>query len=510
MYTPQVAAFAGVNVPIVPMAHQYLITEPLDGVPDDLPQLRDPDRLVYFRRESGGLVVGGYERDPAPWSVDGVPEDFNNKLLQEDWDRFAPLMSQRVRARARGRARADRVARQRSGSVHPGQRVHPRRERGARVLRRGRVLRPRDRGCGRRRPGDGRVDPRRRAELRHLAHGHPPVRRAVPQPRARPSPGRSRCTRPTTTSTTRTRSGTRAGRCGAPPRTTGSPHSAARSARRACGSDRTGSSRTRSAATSMLRPRGWAGEHWSPAIVAEALACRDTAALFDETSFSKLELSGPGAVAFLNRLCGQRDGPAGRLGDLHPALQRARAASSATSPRPGWTRQRYLLVTGTAFGQPRPRLGAQAAGAAARGRRGRRPWTSRRATRASGSGVRRAREILAPLTRADLGNDAFPYLSAQRITVGRVPGHRAAGHVRRRARLGAVLPDRVRHRVVGRALGRGRAARDARRRLPRDRRAAGREGLPRLVERHHARGQPVPGRARLRGEARQGTRLRRA
>ena len=48
---------------------------------------------MYFRRESGGLVVGGYERDPAPWSVDGVPDDFNNKLLQEDWDRFAPLMA---------------------------------------------------------------------------------------------------------------------------------------------------------------------------------------------------------------------------------------------------------------------------------------------------------------------------------------------------------------------------------------------------------------------------------
>ena len=51
MYTPEVAALAGVNVPIVPMAHQYLITKAVDGVTDDLPQLRDPDNLVYFRRE---------------------------------------------------------------------------------------------------------------------------------------------------------------------------------------------------------------------------------------------------------------------------------------------------------------------------------------------------------------------------------------------------------------------------------------------------------------------------
>src|SRR5205085_11983866 len=69
MYTPEVAALAGVTVPIVPMAHQYLITKGIDGVTEDLPQLRDPDNLVYFRREGSGLVLGGYERDPAPWSI---------------------------------------------------------------------------------------------------------------------------------------------------------------------------------------------------------------------------------------------------------------------------------------------------------------------------------------------------------------------------------------------------------------------------------------------------------
>ncbi|HEX7525369.1 MAG TPA: FAD-dependent oxidoreductase, partial [Gaiellaceae bacterium] len=97
MYTPQVAAYAGVNVPIVPMAHQYLITKALDGVTPELPQLRDPDNLVYFRREGDGLVLGGYERDPAVWSLHGVADDFNNKLLPEDWDRFAPLMTNACR-----------------------------------------------------------------------------------------------------------------------------------------------------------------------------------------------------------------------------------------------------------------------------------------------------------------------------------------------------------------------------------------------------------------------------
>ena len=73
MYTPDVAALAGVTVPIVPMAHQYLITKAVPGVTPDLPQLRDPDNLVYFQREGDGLLLGGYERDPAPWSLRGGP-----------------------------------------------------------------------------------------------------------------------------------------------------------------------------------------------------------------------------------------------------------------------------------------------------------------------------------------------------------------------------------------------------------------------------------------------------
>ena len=41
----------------------------------DLPQLRDPDNLCYFREEVGGLCMGGYERDPAPWGLDGIPPE---------------------------------------------------------------------------------------------------------------------------------------------------------------------------------------------------------------------------------------------------------------------------------------------------------------------------------------------------------------------------------------------------------------------------------------------------
>src|SRR5262249_27714777 len=63
MFAQELGALAGVNVPIVPMAHEYLLTRPA-GVPLDVPTLRDPSLLVYFRGESGGLVMGGYERHP--------------------------------------------------------------------------------------------------------------------------------------------------------------------------------------------------------------------------------------------------------------------------------------------------------------------------------------------------------------------------------------------------------------------------------------------------------------
>jgi len=84
MYAPEVARLVGVDLPIVPFGHQYLITEPFEPALDPLPTLRDPDNLVYFRTEVGGLVMGGYERKPAPWALDGIPDGFEAKLLPDE------------------------------------------------------------------------------------------------------------------------------------------------------------------------------------------------------------------------------------------------------------------------------------------------------------------------------------------------------------------------------------------------------------------------------------------
>ena len=90
----EVGAMAGVNVPLVSVQHQYLITDTVEGVAPDLPTLRDPDRLIYFKEEVGGLVMGGYEPNPRPWAEAGIPPGFNFSLLDPDLDHFQPLMEQ--------------------------------------------------------------------------------------------------------------------------------------------------------------------------------------------------------------------------------------------------------------------------------------------------------------------------------------------------------------------------------------------------------------------------------
>jgi 4-methylaminobutanoate oxidase (formaldehyde-forming) len=89
-WAAQLGELAGVNVPVVPVQHQYLITEPVPGLPRDLPTLRDPDRLTYWKEEVGGLLMGGYERNPIPCGPDAQgPAPF--ALLDPDFDHFQPL-----------------------------------------------------------------------------------------------------------------------------------------------------------------------------------------------------------------------------------------------------------------------------------------------------------------------------------------------------------------------------------------------------------------------------------
>lgn len=88
----EIGAMAGANVPLVSVQHQYMVTERIEGVTPDLPTLRDPDRLTYYKEEVGGLVMGGYEPNPIPWAERGFPANFEFQLLQPDFDHFTPTM----------------------------------------------------------------------------------------------------------------------------------------------------------------------------------------------------------------------------------------------------------------------------------------------------------------------------------------------------------------------------------------------------------------------------------
>jgi 4-methylaminobutanoate oxidase (formaldehyde-forming) len=93
LWSREVGRMAGVNIPLVAVQHQYLITERIDGITSSLPTLRDPDRLTYWKEEVGGLVMGGYEPNPKPWLPGETPPDpFEFQLLENDLEHFEPIL----------------------------------------------------------------------------------------------------------------------------------------------------------------------------------------------------------------------------------------------------------------------------------------------------------------------------------------------------------------------------------------------------------------------------------
>jgi sarcosine dehydrogenase len=91
-WSREIGRMAGVNIPLVSMQHQYLITERIDGVTPNLPTLRDPDRLTYWKEEVGGLVMGGYEPNPKPWATTRATDPFAFQLLDNDLEHFEPIL----------------------------------------------------------------------------------------------------------------------------------------------------------------------------------------------------------------------------------------------------------------------------------------------------------------------------------------------------------------------------------------------------------------------------------
>ena len=94
VWAPQLAEMVGERLPSVPIEHQHVLMQAVAGdeVPRGSPCFRDTDNLVYGKDEAGGMLIGGYEHDPAVRWSDGVPWDHGTSPVPSDMDRFAPLL----------------------------------------------------------------------------------------------------------------------------------------------------------------------------------------------------------------------------------------------------------------------------------------------------------------------------------------------------------------------------------------------------------------------------------
>ncbi len=91
----EIGNMLGVDLPVVPVLHQYFVTDSMRDVETlerVLPIIRDPEESWYIRQERDGFIFGPYERDAQPWSIDGVPDDFGADLLPPDFNRVESIV----------------------------------------------------------------------------------------------------------------------------------------------------------------------------------------------------------------------------------------------------------------------------------------------------------------------------------------------------------------------------------------------------------------------------------
>ncbi len=96
LWAREVAAMAGVYLPLHPMEHQYIATDAIAEVVErdqELPHVMDPAGESYLRQEGQGLVIGFYEQKCVPWAVDGTRWDFGHELLTENLERIEDSMA---------------------------------------------------------------------------------------------------------------------------------------------------------------------------------------------------------------------------------------------------------------------------------------------------------------------------------------------------------------------------------------------------------------------------------
>ncbi|MHB1219804.1 MAG: GcvT family protein [Alphaproteobacteria bacterium] len=407
-----VGKMIGLNLPIVSMEHQYLVTENIPEViayGREFPVLRDPDASFYMRQENKGVIFGPYEPEGRPWAVDGIPAQFGMDLLPPDIDRIESIVDMAM-ARAPMLAKAG-IKRVVNGPIPHTPDGNP-------------LIGPvagvpgywcqcgfsvgiaQGGGAGKYLADwivDGEpememyeFDPRRFGPYATLDYTVERACEVYKYMYAVTYPGEERP-------------------AGRPAKQT--PIYDRLKAQGAIFEARFGWERaswfaSKGARESLTFRRTEAFEH----VAAECKAVRERVGLLDLSGFSKFEISGPGAHAFLDRLCANR--PPKKIGGViltQMLTLKGRIAAEGTLARLG--EDRFYLVT------------------AAITHLIDRDWLESHMPKDGGVRVEdvtlrdgalvlagpKSRAVLTKLTRADLSNGAFPWMSAQEIEVANVP-----------------------------------------------------------------------------------------
>ena len=417
MFAAEIGRMVDVRIPIVPMSHQYLITE--NFLPDNqpfLPSLRDPDNLIYFRQEVRGLVMGGYERNSRAWTAsyenfDSIPPDFNGKLLPEEWDRFEEIaINSQKRVPKMAEIGVKNFINGPEGFTPDNEFCLGETSVGGFYVAAGFCAHG-IAGAG----GIGKVvaewvlagEPT--MDLWHMdikrfgANYQSPdftLKRITENYEAYYDihyPGEERqSARPKKTS----------------------PVYEWHKAHGAVFGEKSGWERVnfyqRSGGSEELRPKGWAGKNWDSSVQIEHLATRKSAGLFDESSFAKFIVSGVGVDQFLNWVCANNIAKeVGRTVYTQALNSRGGIESDYTVTR--ISENEFMIITGTAFGTHD------------------RGWLEKRAREDGYQGITitditeqlacfglwgpKARAILSTLTDDDVSNEGFPFMHSREIVI---------------------------------------------------------------------------------------------
>ncbi|MGH7332896.1 MAG: GcvT family protein [Candidatus Rokuibacteriota bacterium] len=413
LWAREIARTAGVAVPLFAAEHMYMVAAPPVAISPTLPVLRDADGHIYLREREGDLVMGGFEPVAKPREVESIPRSFAFSLFDEDWAQFR-IFIESAHARVPCLVGAS-VKQLLNGpeSFTPDTRY---------LLGEAAGVRGFFVAAGFHSTGIASAAGAGRAIAEWIVEGSPTMDLWEVDPRRfAPFHNDTRYLRERVVETVgllyamhwpfrqmQTARGRRR-----------SPLHDALAARSACFGEVMGWERANWFAPSGVEPAyqySWGRQNWFPHAAEEHRAVREAVGLFDQSSFAKWELHGPDAEAVLQRLCANDvGGPPGRV--RYTAMLNERGGIECDLTVTRLAADRYFIVTGAAVAEHdldwiRRNLPDSA----------RVDLVDRTGSFATlGLMGPHSRALLSRLTDADLSNAAFPFASAQEITVAGAP-----------------------------------------------------------------------------------------